>query len=85
MAICHSCKQEIGQVEGCVRESNEQIRFGEERWDDSDIRCPKCEVNRGEFHHSQCEWEECPECYEKLVFCTHEWDFRKMPPYDSEV
>lgn len=80
MAICYFCCQDKDQAEGCIQEFNGQFRFGEELWDRGDLLCSKCGVRRGEFHHPQCEWEECPECHERLHFCIHEYDFRKMPP-----
>jgi hypothetical protein len=32
-------------------------------------RCHDCNVQPGRYHHSGCDWEECPRCHRQVISC----------------
>lgn len=47
------------------------IKFGDEK-DNFDIpigTCHDCGIKLGEFHHDNCDMEECPYCGHQLISC----------------
>lgn len=80
MAICTSCNQEMLEVDGCTRTIVEfqydtilpSIRYGDETRfyrPESHDRCGDCNVAVGQYHHSGCDIEECPQCHRQLLSC----------------
>ena len=78
------CHQQIGRVATCDKSFSEQIPFGKQHdfYDDPAyrhflncvryvFRCQGCGVSKDGYHHHGCPNEECPECHEKLLTCTH--------------
>ena len=61
----------------------ERIKYGEEEdvqlGDDGPMlyvtrdseQCPNCLAEQGEYHVPGCDIEQCPECEEQLISCSH--------------
>ena len=79
-AVCEDCFQEMKPGLGCT---TDQIAFdsglqlyripygAEERFGNFDDSkpCHDCNVTPGQYHHSSCDWEECPLCGFQLLSC----------------
>lgn len=75
--ICRGCKQEIGVATSCGRQPVvgfnqrwERVPFGHEIDFTTEMeKCPKCLILVGAYHHTFCEFEECPRCQSKIDDC----------------
>ena len=69
---CERCGKEVDEnTLGCINNTDQiLVRFGEELQIIDDERCPYCLVKRGEFHHKECEIEQCYYCGLKVDFCV---------------
>jgi hypothetical protein len=80
MAKCEICGREMLEAAGCAISEvivNDKvyprIRCGEERnlimeMEDGE-RCHDCGALKGEYHHWNCDMEECPACHGQLIGC----------------
>ena len=52
----------------------EPVKYGSEtRFAASALpRCPDCNVVVGNYHHPNCDWEECPNCHMQMLMCGGE-------------
>ena len=84
MAKCPVCKLEMLTASGCGSKRlqftakgsrpqlHDKIPYGSGRrggMADLRERCPDCNVERGKFHHPNCDQEECPICHGQLLGC----------------
>jgi len=79
MAVCVRCELEMNQTNGCVKMSIktvdgelDPILYGSETRDEpppANHRCHDCGAFPGYYHHSWCDWEECPRCREHIFSC----------------
>jgi hypothetical protein len=84
MAVCRFCSQEMHEADGCVKiriniagVSYEPIPYGKETRHgeiSNPERCHDCAAKLGNFHHVNCDWEECPKCHGQLIGCDCELD-----------
>ena len=73
MAICHECKQEMGDVDSCTYNiiiiSGEKYERSREHFAEPDGRCNDCGIKHGGIHHFGCDVERCPKCGLQLIGC----------------
>ena len=79
MATCDFCTREMLSADGCIPrlityqtgERLPAIPYGAERHSDyaPSQRCHDCNVKPGEYHHPNCDMEECPRCGGQLISC----------------
>lgn len=75
-AICKGCGKEMSNGNGCLPiEGFERIPYGnEERFQTpAGVTCHDCNVKIGQFHHVNCDMEECPKCGFQLLSCSCEF------------
>ena len=73
MPICDCCDQEIRTAKGCLvtteTDGTPRVPYGHEGRFDEYHRCHDCGVLPGEFHHPNCDVEECPRCHQQRLGC----------------
>lgn len=82
MAKCSECNKEMLKADGCRNSAirllatyarilfTNETRFGDDFKDENgDRRCHDCGCKPGNFHHSGCDMEECPQCHGQLISC----------------
>lgn len=76
---CRFCKHNLMENHGCLPSKFstrtgvefDPIKYGNERrWWHNSYCCPDCGAGIGEFHHPQCDIEECPVCRKPLRTCN---------------
>jgi len=76
---CKVCKKPLIENTGCKpsifitknKREYSPIKYGDERLSYPDLPfCPDCGCGQGQYHHKDCDIEECPVCYRPLRMCT---------------
>lgn len=76
--VCKICKKPLLQNTGCkastiIAKNHREyspVIFGCERFNYSDYSfCPDCGTAVGQYHHRNCDIEECPVCFKPLKMC----------------
>jgi hypothetical protein len=79
-AECESCNQRMEPGTGCTMahisidgQQRARIPFGSEELDFAhppiELPCHDCNVMVGQFHHRNCDLEQCPACAGQLLSC----------------
>ncbi len=81
-AICKYCNQDMRQADGCVKmpidlkdgRKLDPIPYGSESEEYSGggvnpSECHDCAARIGHYHHTGCDWEQCPNCGGQLLTC----------------
>ena len=79
-AICEDCKKEMKPGNGCLYthliidgKRHKRIKAGDPLDFIPDMSkdetCHDCNVGVGQYHHSNCDAERCPDCHMQLLGC----------------
>ena len=79
-AICLLCRRGMKESDGCIAipirlehgRELDPIKYGQEQradWGRDGNRCGDCGAKPGQYHHSGCDVEECPNCGGQLIGC----------------
>jgi hypothetical protein len=81
MAVCKYCNNDMLVAEGCVKipvdlkdgRKLDPIPYGGESEayfsGKNPPNCHDCNAEIGYYHHTGCDWEQCPNCGEQLLSC----------------
>lgn len=81
-AICELCGGRMLRADGCTwpgiycgGKYYRRIRYGDESSHWGDERCHDCGAKRGQYHHANCDVEQCPVCGGQLIGCACEIEY----------
>ena len=84
--VCELCKGQMLKADGCTwpgiyckGKYYKRIRYGDERRHWRDERCHDCGAKRGQYHHANCDVEQCPVCGGQLISCGCDAEYTNDP------
>ena len=73
-AVCELCKGQMLKADGCTWPG---IYCKRRHWRDE--RCHDCGAKRGQYHHANCDVEQCPVCGGQLISCGCDAEYTNDP------